>query len=348
MVNSKRVHLFYVSLILFAFFLIYYTSHLKSTSSLSPSLIPSRFSSEIAQSAQAAQDLFCKVQHPLKLDNVVRIKASMLHANGTVFTENVMMTVVAGGDVVSDHIIHGNQWETSEIRNIVAKMDEGKAKGIKDPVFLDIGSNIGYFSINMAARGYKTISIDAMKSNGDIYRTTLCDNPELMKHVTFFNTGLDKETKTCYVVSIPSNTQNGNVFCPPVPTDKFTAPEGYVTRGEVNLARLDELVKQDIYVLKIDTEGYEMNVFDGADGLFDKYIVSYIMSELSDWMIKEKGRDAKEYLRFWIDRGYSISRHGFGGPFLKFESGKEVEGLQVGIVKFNVNIYCVHKSVLPK
>ena len=338
--NTRRNYIIFISIILITFFLVQSFIHFKGISKSSTI----RDRGEITRSVQ---NLFCKEFHPIALANVVKIKASMLHAKGNVMIQDVMMTVTASGDVVSDHIIHGNQWETHEVSNIVAKMDEGKAKGIKDPVFLDIGSNIGYFSINMAARGYKTISIDAMKSNGDIYRTTLCDNPELMKHVTFFNTGLDKETKTCYVVSIPSNTQNGNVFCPPVPTDKFTAPEGYVTRGEVNLARLDELVNQDIYVLKIDTEGYEMNVFDGGDGLFDKYIVSYIMSEISDWMIKEKGRDANEYLRFWIDRGYSISRQGFNGPFLTFEAGNEVAGLNAG-VNFNVNIFCVHMSVDPK
>ena len=299
-------------------------------------------------SAKSAQDIFCKDIHPIFPGiNIVKKDVSMMFPIGLPLINSVKMTLISTpSDFVSRYILNYGYWEILKVNAMIEKMEEARVKGIINPVFLDIGSNLGYSSIVMASRGYTTISIDAMKSNGDLYKTTLCENPDIMQRITFVNSGLGNKTKTCFIASTPYNSQNGNVFCPDV-SGKFIAPDGYVSRGQVNLIRLDELIKQDIYVMKVDVEGFEMDVLDGAKRLFDKYLVYYVLSEISDWMIKEKGRDARDYLRFWIDRGYSISIKGFNGPFLKFETRNEIQGLNAG-EKFNVNIYCVHKSIVSR
>ena len=137
--STRRVHLFYISIILIAFFLVQSFMQFKEIPKLSI-----REGSEISklpsipgsiEIARAAQDLFCKEKHPIKLDNVVKINTSMLYAKGNVHTKNVLMTVVAKDDVVSKSSIRHNKWETKEVSAAVEKMDEAKAKGIKDPVF---------------------------------------------------------------------------------------------------------------------------------------------------------------------------------------------------------------------
>jgi hypothetical protein len=92
--------------------------------------------------------------------------------------KNISIALFDENDIVSNAIMNGG-WENSDIAGIVKKLDELKAAGGKDLIFLDIGSNVGWFSINVASHGYKTISFDAMRTNGHILRTSICNNPHL-------------------------------------------------------------------------------------------------------------------------------------------------------------------------
>ena len=288
------------------------------------------------------QEWYCQNIHPINLGaDVINHKTSMAVASyTTLVVPSIKLSLFKSHDFVSQNIISQGAWEEPEVSGIVKKMDSAANYGVINPVFLDIGSNIGFFSVNLAARGYETISIDAMRSNALMYRTTLCNNPEIMKRVTFYNNALGEESKTCYVFSGTGNIGDGMIDCTGKVIDQ--PPEGYVVRNTVDLVRLDNIVKQDIFVLKIDVEGYEMNVFKGAMGLFDNFKVYHVFSEFAPVMLHEG--PAQEYLEFWIKRGYKISKVGFEGPYYDFSGheGKELE--VVGLEQ--VNIYCTHMSLL--
>ena len=50
---------------------------------------------------------------------------------------------------------------------MVEKLQEALAIGVKAPLFLDIGSNVGFFSLSAAAAGFDVIAFDAMSQNAD-------------------------------------------------------------------------------------------------------------------------------------------------------------------------------------
>lgn len=70
----------------------------------------------------------------------------------------------------------------------------------------------------------------------------------------------------------------------------------------IRLNRLDNFVKEDVLLLKIDTEGHEMNVLKGATGLFENFRVENILTEM-----KPQDADAKvEWLNGMREKGYKV------------------------------------------
>ena len=69
-------------------------------------------------------------------------------------------------DIVSDQILSGSGWEKPEINQIVWALQQPLPSGHQDPkLFVDIGANIGWFTLNMAARGYQVEAFEAMEYN---------------------------------------------------------------------------------------------------------------------------------------------------------------------------------------
>ena len=66
-------------------------------------------------------------------------------------------------------------------------------------------------------------------------------------------------------------------------------------RGTMTVRRLDSLLAEDVQIMKIDVEGFETEVLAGAEELFNKYEVKYIMTECNTGIIGEEGK--KKYFR---------------------------------------------------
>jgi hypothetical protein len=100
---------------------------------------------------------FCSDVHPVTITGVSNYYKMV---NG----KNLSLALFDKADIVSNSI-KGNGWEMNEINGILTKLDQARASGL-NPTFLDIGSNVGWFSIQAASHGYRTISFDAMRVNG--------------------------------------------------------------------------------------------------------------------------------------------------------------------------------------
>jgi hypothetical protein len=107
---------------------------------------------------------FCSDVHPITILGVTDYDIM-------VNEKKLSLALFRSGDIVSNAIKQAG-WEMNEIAGIIKKLDEARADGL-NPTFLDIGSNVGWFSVQAASRGYKTISFDAMRANG---KRTLSSN----------------------------------------------------------------------------------------------------------------------------------------------------------------------------
>lgn len=128
--------------------------------------------------------------------------------------------------------------------------------------FVDIGANIGTYTIAVAAAGFSVLSFEPMRINQNAVRLSLCANPDAMQRVTFFNSGLGSAASRCEIWTDPTNFLNGVTVC-----DSEGSKPQYGTffkRQDIETQRLDDLLqdwiehlKGKVGALKIDTEGFE-------------------------------------------------------------------------------------------
>lgn len=136
--------------------------------------------------------------------------------------------------------------------------------------FVDIGANIGSYTILAGAVGANSLSVEPIKSTfqqlqGNINLNNLSNSAKALnvgigkeKGVLKFTEGLDTVN---HVVS-----ENEKVF-------------GTV---EVPIERLDDLLKNiEPTLIKIDVEGFETNVIDGADNILKRSSLLAVIMELN-------------------------------------------------------------------
>lgn len=112
----------------------------------------------LLQKQREYQEFFCADVHPIVLKETISSHDVGVLKYGNVGRETVRMALFDRDDIVSTAIM-GSGWEMNEIKGIARKMEAAKASGVPDPIFLDIGSNVGWFSVNMAVRGMSCTKI---------------------------------------------------------------------------------------------------------------------------------------------------------------------------------------------
>jgi len=174
-------------------------------------------------------------------------------ADGTTFD----ILVHAKNDMVSWYLLHTGEWEGDHLGAAEAfHLKQTGSKPTKQR-YLDIGANLGTFSMLGASRGYEVTSFEAMEKNFLILRVSLCANPTLEERITLHNVGLSDKPAKCFIVSSDKNIGDGIIRCDIEKAEDFEKQEGAEIRGEVKLSTMNEMVKGDYFMMKIDIEGSE-------------------------------------------------------------------------------------------
>ncbi|KIY99432.1 hypothetical protein MNEG_8530 [Monoraphidium neglectum] len=268
------------------------------------------------------------------------------------------MVVYASNDIVSDHIKGDtHQWESQETKEMMVALrspvpasprdSKHPARWVKKeaPLVVDVGANIGWFTLKAAEAGARVAAFEAMASNIQLVRTSLCANPGLMDRVALYNTGLGTQRATCSIISDVSNMGDGHTICDKDTKDvikqwKSEFGRDYVVRGEMRVRRLDSLIEEDVQFMKIDVEGFEAEVLKGAAQLLDNHNVWFIAAACNHNKLKEAGK--AEYLKFLNDQGYYISTQGFQGPFINID---DIEAGRPSSLPSH-SLYCVKKLLI--
>lgn len=134
--------------------------------------------------------------------------------------------------------------------------------------FLDVGANVGVYSILAASRGAR---VQAMEPVPATYEQLL-DNVYLNRFHTLItpkNVGVGRQPG-----ELQFSTRTG-------PTNRVLA-EGETTEDAVTVAvePLDDLA-DEATMIKIDVEGFEAEVIRGANALFQKHTLQAVLTELN-------------------------------------------------------------------
>lgn len=183
---------------------------------------------------------------------------------------------------VSGSIISQGSWEGDHVNTIINYM-----KKFPNAIFLDLGANVGMFSVTIAALGYRVISIDCLE--GNVMR--LCASMNAAKLTNKMTIVYNAVSHAHEKVSL--GTHKGNVG------------GTYVKHGEkngkesINTIFLDDLL--DIYtfdqvVMKMDVETFEANVLKSAYKFFDQVKVELLLMEFVAHKNKESGKFIADFL----------------------------------------------------
>jgi len=184
-----------------------------------------------------------------KLDNFFFIKLILRKilklnlANTKKFNMNL---AVFNHDYVSNDIIIDGIYEFKEITTIIEWL---KFKKIKRNLFVDVGANIGNHSVFFSKFFKSVISFEPH----NILFELLKFNTKRIKNIRILNFGLSNKNKKTKIYSINSN-MGGSTLIKNKKADSHW----------IKLKKFDNYnFKKKIDVIKIDTEGHEIEVLEG-------------------------------------------------------------------------------------
>src|ERR1035437_8563101 len=171
-------------------------------------------------------------------------------------------------DFVSQEFEKSGIWEPKTTEYVEKHLKEGQT-------FVDVGANVGYYSVLAAKLGAKVLAFEPSLNNRTLLEKNIKDND---CDVQVFSQALSNE--------------NGSAI---LYTD--TTPGQYSLMGKgkgeaVEKVRFDDLNLGIPDMIKIDTEGNERNVLEGMQGVLntDKpitLIIEDFKKELVDWLVRE-------------------------------------------------------------
>ena len=202
---------------------------------------------------------------------------------------------------VGQTIISTKNYEPHVTDAIVKHLKSGE-------VFLDIGANIGYFTLLAASivqDGGKVISFEPNPQNLQLLYSSIVENP--FDNITIYPFAASNSRQ---ILTLATGGSNGNVF----DISLFQAENFYFVASIV----VDELLQneQQINVIKMDIEGHEPYAICGMDRLIKKH-KPIIFTEFHPWCIRVYNKtEPQQYLERLTQYGYNISiieRVGEGG-----------------------------------
>ncbi|MBH48542.1 MAG: hypothetical protein CME71_10280 [Halobacteriovorax sp.] len=231
------------------------------------------------------------------------------------------------GEVVGKSIDHLGLYElaTSEFMSrLLEYCDE----------FVDIGANIGYFSL---------VALRNSKFKGTIH--SFEPHPKIFEMLTH-NINLQKSSARFKGYNLGLSTSDSQMELY-IPQDfalnegvaSLEKPEGKHSKIVVDVKRLDHILGHDKkYILKIDTEGHEFSVLKGASDLF-------VAGSINAVFFEEFSHPSRaESFKFLQEHGFEIFRieRSFFGPKLKDPLTK-----QEGRVWEPVNYLAIKNDTIP-
>lgn len=229
--------------------------------------------------------------------------------------QGVSLYLYTGEDIVSEYVRLGG-WERVELAELMQVLAEPEVKTHTPPIFVDIGANVGWFSMNVASHGYKVYAFEGMPQNVELMKATVCASEEGRGNVLLYPYGLGTSIRTCMVISDKSNQGDGFTLCGKDVTEQRSRFSGdYSIRGTMEMRRLDEIMDMDVRVMKIDVEGYEPWVIAGAMKWLTQRKVMYILTEVSYFsqVHMSGGHPPTTYYYMLRGLGYRCSTKGFEG-----------------------------------
>ena len=179
---------------------------------------------------------------------------------------------------------------------------------------VDVGANIGYFSLIASAYGIRTISFEPMRFNMERMISSIRRNAGFSQRMRVYNMAVSNSHGVVSLKATSATTNAGNFFI----QEELQQVSAQGTYGvdHVNSAALDEIIDEDVLLMKVDVETHEPFVLDGAQNLLCQHIVRHIVIEFDkNQQFAHGGACPPGAMLNWMDElGYDVSDVIVGAP----------------------------------
>lgn len=178
-------------------------------------------------------------------------------------------------------------------------------------VFIDVGANIGDVSMHAAQILKGKGKVIALEPDPDNYKRLMANLAvNSFENIQPFNLGAGRSSGNYTIHSVSPGNAGMNRILP----EGDRRPDG----RQITLTTLDQLITElalsEIDLIKIDTEGFEMNVLAGAVRSIERFLPALFI-EIDDNNLRQQGSNPREVVDFL---------QGFGYACLNSENGKTV------------------------
>ena len=232
-------------------------------------------------------------------------------ANVSFLSQLFPMYVYKNDDYVSKEILMMENWKGDETNNLLTALifySSIKRLARENIYVLDIGSNVGWYSLFIARYGYNILSFEPSEINYYISKKNYCLNTEL--NITFINKGLYSEDRNCDLYTNSQNVGDGYVFC-----DNVNNLVNLSKTGEASLTKLSNyetfLINHNLGLVKIDSQGCDGKIIEGGIKLITKYHVPFIFLEFRPESLIQHGTNPRDFLKLFTKNGYKIAWYNF-------------------------------------
>eukprot|EP00985_Skeletonema_marinoi_P021121 scaffold12805_cov91-Skeletonema_marinoi.AAC.2 len=237
---------------------------------------------------------------------------------------------------ISRNIIKNGIYEppTTELiyKLLPAELLDRDVKQKKYYVAVDLGSNLGYYSLLLASRGMHVISFEASPDTAWLQRSSAALNGLLLStpttqsaasnggSLTIVDRGVTDEP-TIGRLSRHSDSPGMTSFSAGDKFDLQSGDAGTALDVDIQLVRAKDVLEElgipptikatpkdeqshILHLLKIDVEGFELKALKGLD--LDLYRFRHIVMEYFPDMLRGAGTDPPEVLLYILSHGYTF------------------------------------------
>jgi FkbM family methyltransferase len=248
---------------------------------------------------------------------------------------------------------HG-YWEYEETEVVYRILSE-RCK-VNAPIVVDVGGYVGYYTVLAAKMGCRVHVWEGSPRHSVMLQMSVWMNG-LNNQVSIYNNICGTGTKPLRFIGDNLNSHVANSFFntdnPKFLEEILESAEEERTGGlPVHQLAVDDVIHEEVLLLKVDVQGYEAHVLKSAEHLLARQMVCYVIFEFSMWrgMNKAEGVQMVMDLITW---GYTVTNIPHSRCKLEqFKTRQQVEQLALKLQrntdmchKYNVYLLATRKNM---
>lgn len=240
-----------------------------------------------------------------------RVSYNICPGSSISLEKTASMAVYLRGDIVSDHIRGGSMFE----KHIICPMLEYMKKAPDNSAFIDVGGNVGAWTIAIAALFPRipVLTVEPLPPNAELLRWSLSENK--MSSVTLVQSALaQRPGKDMCMWSTHGTINRGNARLVPLfeGVKDFGDDKRKTCDVRVRTETLDDIYERElgmdtrVWAMKIDIEGYETRALAGSLKMLKAGRPCRIWFEYQKKVTLESGAGEYELFELLASFGYDI------------------------------------------